>query len=195
MLKKLAVLATLAVAAPLAAQAEGLSYNYVEGRYVNTDIDDVDVDVDGYDINASGLIAPNFFLFGSYGQQETESINNGKLEYTTGTFGLGWRMPLNNQVDLVAKGGLLYGEIDGKGSASGLDDDDTGFLLNGGVRALLMPNFEVNGGVTYADVLDDDETTLDVGAVFSFTPAFAAVAGASFGSDANAYSAGLRFNF
>ena len=49
-----------------------MSYTYVEGGYAATNTDGGDAD--GFAINGSGAIAPNFHLFGGYSNQEIEDL-------------------------------------------------------------------------------------------------------------------------
>ncbi len=53
----------LLTALPFAAAhaAEGISYNFVEGGYAATS---ADADADGFGLNASVAVHPNFHLFG-----------------------------------------------------------------------------------------------------------------------------------
>ena len=62
-MKKSLLALTLLVAAPFAASAaEGVSYNYVQGGYAATNTDGADAD--GWGLDGSVAIAPNFHLFG-----------------------------------------------------------------------------------------------------------------------------------
>jgi len=61
----------LLAALPFAASAtDGLSYNYVEGGYVNTDAKGGDAD--GWKVKGSVAVHPNFHVFGDYSAQETD---------------------------------------------------------------------------------------------------------------------------
>ena len=62
-LAKLAALALLASAPFAASAADGLSYNYVQGgyNYANSA-----VNADGWGVNGSVAVAPNFHVFGGY---------------------------------------------------------------------------------------------------------------------------------
>ena len=47
---------------PAFAHADGFSYSYLEGAYVNTDIDNFDKDVDGFALRGSFEITPHVFV-------------------------------------------------------------------------------------------------------------------------------------
>ena len=97
-LTKLAAL-TLLAALPLAATAaEGVSYNYVEGGYAGTETDGGDAD--GFAINGSGAIAPNFHLFGGYSNQEIDDSN---IDFDQWRVGVGYNHEVSPRADLVTR--------------------------------------------------------------------------------------------
>src|SRR3970040_870832 len=79
-MKRSLIALTLLAALPFAASAaDGISYTYVEGGYIATDTDSGDAD--GFAINGSGAIAPNFHLFGGYSGQKTDDVTVGGLRF------------------------------------------------------------------------------------------------------------------
>ena len=64
-------LAASAAFVPFLAQAEGLSYSYLDAAYVNTDIDRFDEDVDGFALRGSYELTNNVFVFAGYADQGT----------------------------------------------------------------------------------------------------------------------------
>ena len=76
---------TLLAALPFAASAaEGISYNYVEAGYIGTNTDGGDAD--GFAINGSGAIAPNFHIFGGYSGQKTDDFVVGPTRFVINCF-------------------------------------------------------------------------------------------------------------
>ncbi len=197
MLKALCT-AALAVA-PLSAFAGGLSYNYVQAGYVSADIDDPNVDADGFDLRVSGLVSDVVYVHAGYGSLETDRFSilgtTGSLETDTITLGLGFRAPLAPTTDFIAEVAYVNADASGKGGFSGADEDDSGYSLSGGVRHLFTPQFEGGASVNYVDVFDEDETALALSALFHLTPQFSLGAGYSVGSDADSWTLGARFNF
>src|SRR5690606_6934379 len=78
----LALVATLPFAA---SAAEGVSYNYVQGGYSATNTDGADAD--GFGVDGSVAIAPNFHLFGGYSNQE---IDDTSIDFAQYRFGVGY---------------------------------------------------------------------------------------------------------
>lgn len=201
MMKKLLIVGALA-SLPLASFAEsGLSYNnfggaYLKGTQRNGNSDDVDAD--GYTVFGSGKFTDKLYAFGDYRHYTTDKVFGAYAEADLATVGLGFRFPLGTLVDLNAGGGAIFAKQELKGSASSFnsgDDDDTGYFVQTGVRAMVLPRLELNGGFRYSKVFDESETAGIVGAAFNFTPAISAVGHYEYGDDVNQYTIGGRFNF
>ena len=63
---------TLLAALPFAASAaDGLSYNYVQGGYTHVNSD---INANGWAIDGSAAIAPNFHVFGGYNTVKADTI-------------------------------------------------------------------------------------------------------------------------
>lgn len=192
-----ALLATL----PLSALAQGISYDYLEGGYTkatqeNGNADDFDFD--GFTIAGSGKVASNLYLFGDYRQLESDTVANTRVDTNTGRIGLGYILPINENLHLTAGGGAVFAKFDYEGSGSALtpdDNDDTGYFLQTIARAKVLPALEINGGYRYEKVFDEGESTGLVGAVFNITPAIAAIGNYEFGDDYDRYVLGGRYNF
>lgn len=186
MLKKMLIASVLAL--PAAAMADGLSYNFLQASYLNVD-GDGGGKADGFDFSGSHLVGKNIFLQGGYSRVKVDGAD---IDVSAFTGGLGFRHGLTPTLDLNASANVLFAEVDAGRFGS---EDDTGYSLNAGLRALVVPQLELNGGVTYTDIFDEGDTTFGIGAVFSFTPQVALIGGAGFGDDANTYSIGGRFMF
>ena len=134
-LTKLAAL-TLLAALPLAATAaEGVSYNYVEGGYAGTETDGGDAD--GWAVNGSGAIAPNFHLFGGYSNQEIDDTN---IDFDQWRVGVGYTPEVSPRADLVTR--VAYEKFDAGRDILGNDLDADGWSVEAGVRGSLVPALE-----------------------------------------------------
>lgn len=195
------ILAGALAVLPLSAISSNLSYNFIEGGYTKAtqeDGDSNDFDFDGFSVGASGKIASNLYVFGDYRQLESDTVAGTRRKIDSGRVGLGVIFPINDNLDLTAGGGAAFGKEELEGSGAGFtpeDNDDTGYFLQGIARAKVLPALEINGGYRYEKVFDESESTGLVGAVFNFTPAFAAIGSYEFGDDLNRYVLGGRFNF
>ncbi len=187
MLKKLCAAAVLAL--PLTALAEGLSYKFVEADYVTVDADGGG-EADGFAFGGSYLFTPQVYATAGYSSLSPDGASN--VDFTTFSAALGLRHPLTSTLDANFEAGFVAAEIDAGSFGS---EDDTGYSLAAGLRAMVASQLELNGGVNYVNVFDESETSVGVGAVYSFTRQFAAVVGADFGDEATGFNVGARFMF
>lgn len=124
-----AALPALTMSAAVSA-ADGLSYNFVEGGYAATNTDFGDAD--GFGVNGSVALHPNFHLFAGYSNQE---IENTSIDFDQSRFGVGYNHPIAPAVDLLAR--VAYEKFDAGGSLA-----FDGYSAEVGVRGALAPSFE-----------------------------------------------------
>jgi Ax21 family sulfation-dependent quorum factor len=139
---------TLLAALPFAASAaEGVSYNHVQGGYTATN-GDGNADADGFGIDGSVAVHPNFHLFGGYSNQE---IDNTNIDFDQWKLGVGYNYEISPKADLVTR--IAYEKFD---AGSGFDLD--GYSAEVGVRGALTSNFEGYAMAGYEDFeqLDGD---------------------------------------
>jgi Ax21 family sulfation-dependent quorum factor len=184
---------TLLAALPFAASAaEGVSYNYVEAGYIGTNTDGGDAD--GWAINGSGAIAPNFHIFGGYSGQTTDDFVVGPARFEgvdvdQWRAGIGYNHEISPAADLVTRVAYESVDVDGGGSSDG-------YSVEAGVRGALMPNFE---GYALAGYEDGDEFDGDfygrVGAQVKFNPTWGISGDVKFSDGDTQYFVGPRFTF
>jgi hypothetical protein len=185
------VTAALLAGATAMASDSGPRYTYGEIGYSHVDFDNFSEDANVWGANGSFALSDQVYLTGSYSEG---TIDNSPFDVNldTAQFGAGMHFPMSPTVDLITEAAYLWEkvDVDHVGSA-----DDDGFGLRVGVRAMVTPQFELNGGATYTDINSNDETTGYVGTVYNFTNMFSMTTGLSFNNDATAYGAGLRLYF
>ncbi|MGH8033228.1 MAG: diffusible signal factor-reguated Ax21 family protein [Luteimonas sp.] len=174
---------TLAAAMPFAASAaEGLNYNYVEGGYVatNLDNDNGDIDADGVGVNASFAISPNFHLFGGFSAQESDEFRllGSRVETDVNQWraGVGYNLEIAGNTDLVARVAYEKYEVDDitvLGRRFNINDDDDGYSAEVGVRSAFTDKFEGYAFAGYEDFGNDaDDFYGRVGAQVKFNPSW-----------------------
>ncbi len=183
-----ATVAALGLVGPAFAQ-DGFSYSYLELGYVNSEIDDLDIDGNGIGVRGSYGFTENFHGFASYSDQDFDfDIGVSQLEV-----GGGVNWALTPKLDLVGTVSYLdvSADVPGFGSV-----DDNGLALGAGVRGRLSEAFELRGELKYAE-LDEagNNTTLGVGARYYFTSLFALGADIGFNDDGTTWTLGARFDF
>lgn len=175
---------TLAAALPLSAMAaDGVSYTYVEGGYskLNTD----GGDADGWALKGSSAIAPNFHVFGSYGQQE---IDNTNIKLKGGNVGVGYNRPISQTTDFVSK--VAY-----EGTKAGNYNQD-GYSLEAGLNSRLSPRFSGQVAVGYEDGDNvDGEVYGKLGGQVHMTRNWSLSGDVKFADGAQQYFIGPRYTF
>lgn len=184
---------TLLAALPLAASAaEGVSYNHVEAGYIGTNTDAGDAD--GWAVNGSGAIAPNFHIFGGYSGQKTDDFMVGPTRFEgvdvdQWRAGLGYNHEISPMVDLVTRVAYEKTDVQGGGSADG-------YSVEVGARGALMPNFE---GYALAGYEDGDQYDGDfygrVGALVKFNPTWGISGDVKFSDGDTQFFVGPRMTF
>lgn len=173
--KTLIAAIVIALFAPVQALAESPNYSYANLTYVD---DYFDSGLDGFSVNGSYAFNERFHFVGGYSRASGFGFSIDIIEA-----GAGYSYALTGMTDLVGRAGLVR-------ASNGISD--TSFFVEGGVRAMLTPEFELNGFVK--QYVDDviDETTFTVGAVYSFTERFGITTSVNNDSD---LTLGVRFSF
>jgi Ax21 family sulfation-dependent quorum factor len=197
MKRSLIALALLA-AAPFAASASDLSYNYIEGGY--TRVNGVGAKIDGAVLNGSIALGSRFHAFGGYEALDLEAtaidIGTGQTfsadaDFDTWTLGFGYNHSLTNSTDLVARVGYRNSDIDVPGF------DLKSYFTEVGARAQLATNFEgyAYAGYERTEGAGDGDYFGRIGGQYSFNRNWGLVADVKFGQSVEQYFVGPRFTF
>jgi Ax21 family sulfation-dependent quorum factor len=155
----------LAAALPFAASAaEGVSYNYVQGGYVATNGDGADAD--GFGIDGSVAVHPNFHLFGGYANQEIDDTN---IDFDQWRVGVGYNLEVSPRADLLAR--VAYEKFDAGRDFFGNRIEADGYSVEVGVRSALTTNLEGYALAGYEDYGSNaDDFYGRLGAQYKFNP-------------------------
>lgn len=202
--------ALLLAALPFAASAQstsGLNYNYVEGGYVATNIDNDngDIDADGFGVNASAALSDNFHIFGGYASQDTDTFelvdggNRVNTDANQWRLGLGYNLPIAATTDLVARAAYEKFEIDDvtvDGETFDISDADDGYSAEVGVRSAFTDNIEGHAFAGYEDFGDGaDDFYGRVGAQVKFNPSWGLSGDVKFADGDTQWFVGPRFSW
>jgi Ax21 family sulfation-dependent quorum factor len=193
-MKKSLLALTLMAALPFAASAaEGLSYNYVEGGYVNTDSSNslTSADSDGWNINGSAAIADNFHIFGGYTAEKTKDFD---FDIDTWRAGVGYNRSIADNTDLLARVAYQNRKVDLAPYGGSFRDD--GYSAEVGVRSALAPHFEGYAMAGYEDFEHQDGDFYGrVGAQVKFNQNWGLTGDVKVSSDETQYFVGPRLTF
>lgn len=190
-----AMVGTLLLAAtPFAADAEDMSYSFIDLGYNEADLDSV-ADGDGFSVRGSIGFAEDFFAFADYANFGFP----GGVDLDQYSVGLGGHLGIAENVDLVGRVGYTKLDLSVPGFGSG---DEDGYVIAAGIRGRIADGFELEGHAVHTDLGSDvgDSTALVVGGRYFFTDNFAV--GAEYrtgddigGADLDVIYAGVRFTF
>ncbi|MCC4593261.1 outer membrane beta-barrel protein [Xanthomonas sacchari] len=202
------ILAALLAAAPFAASAEGLSYNYVEGGWNRTEINvnASSEDITGGYLRGSWQIAEPAYVFAGY-QRASEDfvlseVYTAKVTVQQASLGIGYRQEMTERVDFIADASVLRVKAeadlreDGVRLGRGSDSSTLG-AVNLGVRGKPSPRTEAWIKAGYIDGSDADEGKFvgTVGGQINFTRTWGMVGEFEYIDDASQYKVGVRASF
>jgi hypothetical protein len=172
-----------------ASYAEEFDYSFIDLNYGILEIDDIDVDGDGFGLGGSFAINPDFHVFAGF---QTAGLDFG-VDVTTFEAGFGYNTELSPTVDAVAQLSYQYAEVDAPGFNS---VDDSGFGLGVGLRFAASDLVEIFAGLEYVDFGDGgDDTGFNLGGFYSFTDAFDLGLSGTWSDDTSLYALTGRFYF
>jgi len=144
--------AAAALALPMAAQAE-FDYTYLEAGYQRFNPDNFSEDADGLGIRGSAGLSRNLNITGEWSRVD---FNNSSADLETWAVGLGLHAPINPQVDVVGNISYIENTVDLGGGLGGFAIDDNGYRADVGLRGQITPAFELDGGIRYVDIEDNN---------------------------------------
>ena len=119
---------------------------------------------------------------------EKTDLDHGS-DYNAFNVGGGVNFALRPGLDLVGRLRYISASIDQPG-----DDDEDGYSVEAQLRIMVNPKLEIDGGLVYVDVFDDD-TILELGGLYEIAPNFALGAGLGFSNDVTMFNIGGRLYF
>lgn len=193
-MKKSLLALTLMAALPFAASAaEGVSYNYVEGGYIKSDISGPDAD--GWALKGSVAIHPNFHVFADYSSQEVDDIN---VDFDQGRLGVGYNHELSQRVDLLTRVAYEKYKTDSftVGDVRVPSFSDDGYSVEVGVNSALTDRLNGYALAGYEDGDNyDGEFYGRLGAQVKFTPNWSASADVKLVDGDTQWFVGPRFSW
>lgn len=170
--------------AGIATEPGTANFNYTYSEFdlalVDPDVPNSDSEI-GFQVLGSARVWRDLFVRASY------LDSGGDADASLMKVGAGWAFPIQPELD--GYGLFQIGRVD-VGSA-----DDTGWLLEGGLRWMPAPQWEVNGLVEIVD-FEDTEFGIGAGGRYYFNPQLSAGLNYETISDfANIFYLGLRYSF
>ena len=137
------------------ALASELSYTYVEVKYADGEIGDVDAD--GFRLTGSVALGDTFFLAGGYqdvggGFQDSEFDLNVDVDLSLLRLGVGAHGPITDSIDWVAQFDYLNADAKASYEEGEIDSSDgNGYMLDVGLRGLVGEAAEYSIAIIHSD--------------------------------------------
>lgn len=187
---------TFALSLPTIASAEQPSYSYLEAGYSRLNLDDIDIDPDGYYVKGSFELSESFFVRAMYWDLEDDFdtfLGNVDVDVTQTQVGIGYKRPAGDNTSFYVAADYLEAEVDIEQFG---DADADGYQISAGLRSNLTSSFELYSEIGYADVDDTDGFIGLLGGVFHIANGFGISLEGSIDDDSNSMiSTGIRYSF
>jgi hypothetical protein len=186
MLKRILLLTILTFATPLAALADQPSpfgYDYAESAYLSENPSGGGSDLTGVLVDGSYELQSNWRVSGLLSSASCCGINDDRYAASVGYY-----TGINDKIDFIADLSFLGRHVTNAGTHNG-------WGIDGGLRAMLAPKFELDGLVQHNDVNSNTENTLTVKGLYSLTSAWHLFASYSNNSNEDDFQVGVRYVF
>ena len=168
-----------------------IRYDYLDLGVSFGEVDSVinNVDFTSFDMNGSWGFHENFALTMGLGTGEIDVL--GDIDTTQLSVGVTPHLALTDRIDLVIPVALEWADFD----SGPVSDDDTGYSIGLGIRALPNPSWELSAGVRHVAIFSGSEQSVLGEARWHLNHLFSLALGASLGDDTTAVRFGARFSF
>lgn len=177
------------LAVPVAAQAE-FSYTYLEAGYERVEVDGISGSADGIGARGKVAVSDNIHLLGGIHSVEFDDV-----DFDTWDAGIGYNQAIGPNVDFVGSLSYVHADLSFNNQPFGqVKIDGDGYRADVGLRGVIAPLVELNGGIRHTDVDQGDETTAYVRGLFG-SGYIRLLAEVEAGDDGEVYLLGGRFDF
>ena len=189
-LRTVVALGALVLAVPVLADppVDRIRYDFLDLGVLVGETDS-NVDFSAIGIAGSWGFHDNFALIAGLGAGEIDTAVS--VDTTDAFIGLNPHFALTPKIDLVIPFKFLFSDVDG----GFLSDDDTGYSIGFGIRALPNPAWEFNVGLEHEDIFGGDEQSLIGGVRWHTNHLFSLGFDLSVSDDAGSGLFTARFSF
>jgi hypothetical protein len=193
-LRKTLIALALLVALPALADQppDQIRYDYLDLGVTFGEVDTPgnNPDFTGFGIEGSWGFHRNIALFVGLGAGEIDT-SGGNIDTTEASVGINPHFALTPKLDLVIPVALEFAEFD----FGPFDDDDTGWSLGVGIRALPNPAWEFGAGIQHVEIFDSDDDVFSGLVRWHINHLFSLGLEVSAGDDSTAGTLTGRFSF
>ncbi|KPK55825.1 MAG: hypothetical protein AMS22_03140 [Thiotrichales bacterium SG8_50] len=173
-----------------------IRYSYIDLGLTGGQVDagGVDFDFGTASVTGSWGVNKNIALFAGFagGIIDVESVGFCcDIETSEFAIGINPHFALAKNVDIIFPIGALWAEFDD----GFFIDDDTGYTIGVGIRALVHPRWELSAGVQHVEIFDDDDQSFGGSVRWHIVSLFSLALGVSFADDSESATLSARFTF
>lgn len=186
MYKRILLPALIASVLPLAAHADQpdpFGYTYAEGGYLSENPSGGGSDLTGAFVDGSYELQPNWRVSGLFSNASCCGTTDNRYAAAVGYY-----TGINDKIDFIADLSFLGQHVTNSGNHNG-------WGIDGGLRFMLAPKFELDGLVQHSSISGNTENTLGVKGLYSLTDQWRLFAGYSNNSDEDDFQLGVRYVF
>jgi hypothetical protein len=189
----LALLSSFALASPA---PDEIRYSYVD---ISLTGGQIDAGRDDFAYGQAGVVgswgvSDNIALFAGTAAGVVDVESEGyccDIETSELALGINPHFPLAKNVDIVIPLAFQYAEFDD----GRFTDDDTGYSIGLGIRALVHPNWELSAGIQHVEIFDDSDQTFGGSVRWHIVSLFSLALGAQVADDVKGVTFNGRFTF
>ena len=189
-MKRMLMVLLLAPSAAFAqADTTDIGYSWIQIGHVMSTSDN-DLDSSGWNFNAAFAVRDHIHLFADYESAELDDFSQVTAKETT--LGIGAHFDIMERLSLFGRAGWY--DVSGDDGLNSFDDD--GIRAIAGVRFMVLPGYELRGGVDYIDLdLSGDDTAGFAAADIFLADGLALTGEVLFYDEGESYTVGARFYF
>ena len=161
-------LAAIILAIPTRAISQEFNYDYIQGTYGSSTIDTGigDVDANGFGVSGSFSISQNVAFSAGFSTESADTFLGIDLDANSTIFGITGHSSSGSKTDIFGGFSVLMGEIEASDGFTTLSDDDTGNIIEFGIRHMVTDTVELTAAFSRTDIFDDTSNQTGFGLRF-----------------------------
>ena len=161
-------LATIILIVPGRAISQEFNYDFVQGTYASSTIDTGlgDVDANGFGFSGSFSISQNLAFTVGFGTSSVDRFLGLDVDTSSTTFGVTAHSSSGSKTDIFGGFTVLMGEVEVSDGFTTISDDDTGNIIDFGLRHMVSDTLELIAVFSRTDIFDDTSNATGFGLRF-----------------------------
>lgn len=179
------ILAVAILTASSSVISKEISYSYIDATYASITDSSLNEDIDGDGLGVSGSfsVAPAIALTASFSSTSYDTFQGIDVDFTELTFGVIAHASVAPGTDVYGGFSVLKINSEVSNGFTTIEDDETGNIIEVGLRAMPSDVVELEANLSRVDAYDDAENVIGFGARFYANEKFSLGVGYKSGDD------------